>query len=111
LGRHRERSGAHSSRLDVTLDDLPLLRHELRVDDPETYGGGAVLAGAGAVGSVALAGPDLTKEPFADDLLAVLPLAAQGVLVTATGANATVLRRRLDAGEAKATGTLEGHPL
>jgi urease accessory protein len=100
LGRHAERPGRFTNRCDVTLDGVPLLRHELRIDDEAGYAGRAVLAGAGAAGTVVLAGPDLIKEPYTADGLAVLPLAGHGVLVSATAENAPVLRRRLDQGEA-----------
>lgn len=102
LGRHRERPGRHTSRFDVTVGGVPLLRHELRLDDPAVYGGLAVLDGAGAVGSVLLAGPDLTREPLTGEGLAVLPLAGPGVLITATAPDSAALRRRLSAGEARA---------
>ncbi|HEU5157662.1 MAG TPA: urease accessory protein UreD [Streptosporangiaceae bacterium] len=103
LGRHGERPGRYASRCDVTLDGRPLLRHELRVDDAGTYGSRAVLADAAAVGTVVLAGPGLTERPYADDDgLAVLPLAGPGVLVSATAATATALRRRLERGTAHA---------
>jgi urease accessory protein len=104
LGRHAEPPGRYASRCDVTLDGVPLVRHELRVDDEATYAGRAVLAGAGATGTVVLTGPDLIKEPDTAEGLAVLPLAGHGVLVCATAENASVLRRRLDRGAAIARG-------
>jgi urease accessory protein len=107
LGRYGEPPGAYSGRLDVTLDGVALLRHELRVHDPATYGSGAVLAGAGAAGAVVLTGPDLARKPYTDDDVAVLPLTGSGVLVSATAANAPGLRRRLDLGERAATSTAE----
>jgi len=105
LGRHGERPGGYASRLDVTMNDLPLLRHELRLDGTGTYASRAVLGAAAAVGTVVLAGPGLVDEPCADDDdLAVLPLAGPGVLVSATAATATALRRRLERGAALAAG-------
>jgi urease accessory protein len=103
LGRYGEPPGLFASRCDVTLDGRPLLRHELRIGDAETYASRAVLADAGAAGTVVLAGADLVKEPYAGDDLTVLPLAGQGVLVSATAADAAALRRRLDHGETIAT--------
>jgi urease accessory protein len=108
LGRHEERPGRYASRCDVILDGVPLLRHELRINDDAGYAGRAVLAGAGAAGTVVLAGPDLIKESCTADGLAVLPLAGHGVLLSATAENAAVLRRRLDRGEAIARGA--AHP-
>ncbi|WP_067479714.1 urease accessory protein UreD [Actinomadura hibisca] len=99
LGRHREQPGRHTSRFDVTIDGVPLLRHELRLDDPAVYGSRAVLGDARAAGSVLLAGPGLTREPHTADGLAVLPLAGPGVLVTALAADSATLRRRLARGE------------
>jgi urease accessory protein len=99
LGRHLENPGRHTSRFDVTVDGIPLLRHELRLDDPRTYTSHAVLAGAKAVGSVLLVGPDLTRESHTAAGLAVLPLAGPGVLITATAANSAALRRLLCRGE------------
>jgi urease accessory protein len=99
LGRYGEPPGRFASRCDVTLDDRPLLRHELRIDDAGAHASRAVLAGAGAAGTVVLAGPDLVKEPYVDGDLAVLPLAGQGVLVSATAPDAAALRRRLDHAE------------
>jgi urease accessory protein len=104
LGRHGEGPGTYGSRCDVVLDDVPLLRHELRLDGSGRYASRAVLAGAGAVGTVVVTGPDLVKEPHTEDDLAVLPLAGPGVLVSATATDASVLRRRLDAGTAIAVG-------
>lgn len=102
LGRHREQAGRHTSRFDVTFGGVPLLRHELRLDDRTIYGSGAVLGAAKAVGSVLLAGPGLTREPYTGEGLAVLPLAGPGVLVTATAESSALLRRRLTEGEAAA---------
>ncbi|MEW2352825.1 urease accessory protein UreD [Spirillospora sp. NPDC029432] len=95
LGRHGEPPGRHASRLDVTAGGVPLLRHELCLDDPAVYGSGAVLGGARAVGCVLLAGPGLPREPRADGGVAVLPLAGPGVLITATAPDSAALRRRL----------------
>lgn len=108
LGRHAEPPGRFASRCDVTLDDLPLLRHEIRVDDTGAYASRAVLAAAETVGTVILAGADLIKEPYVADELAVLPLADQGVLVSATATDASTLRRRLDHGEATGAGRRTG---
>nr|BFE34855.1 urease accessory protein UreD [Actinomadura rugatobispora] len=104
LGRHREPPGRHISRFDVTAAGVPLLRHELRLDDPAVHGSRAVLAGARAVGSVLLAGPGFTgTPPRTGEGWAVLPLAGPGVLVTAVAPDSAALRRRLRAGENAAT--------
>ena len=101
LGRHGERPGRYLSRLDATAGGVPLLRHELRVD--EDAPSAAVLGDAGAVGTVLLAADGLgdgAPEPYAEEGLAVLPLAGPGVLVTALASDAVRLRERLERGRA-----------
>ncbi|MFI0354750.1 urease accessory protein UreD [Actinomadura sp. 9N407] len=98
LGRHGERPGRHTSRFDVTVGGVPLLRHELRLDSG-VHGSRAVLGDAGAVGSVLLVGPGLPREPRTGEGVSVLPLAGPGVLITATAADSAELRRRLMWGE------------
>jgi urease accessory protein len=100
LGRHGERPGRYVSRFDVTSCGLPLLRHELRVD--EDAPSAAVLGSARAVGTVLLAGKDLTAEPYATAGLSVLPLARAGVLVTALADDTVRLRDLLDRGRSAA---------
>ncbi|MFG1999688.1 urease accessory protein UreD [Spirillospora sp. NPDC048911] len=101
LGRHLELPGKHTSRFDVTLGGVPILRHELRLDDPAVFGSRAVIGDAKAVGSVLLVAPGLSREPYAaaSDGLAVLPLAGPGVLITAVAGNSATLRHRLAQGE------------
>jgi urease accessory protein len=110
LGRYRERPGRHTSRIDVVLGGVPLLRHELRLDDPAIYRSGAVLGPATAAGSVVLVGLGLVREPRTDEGLAVLPLAGPGVLVSATAGDSAALRRRLTAGERHAAACVGEHP-
>jgi urease accessory protein len=100
LGRHGERPGRYVSRFDVTSCGLPLLRHELRVD--EDAPSAAVLGSARAVGTVLLAGKDLTAEPYAAAGLSVLPLARAGVLVTALADDTVRLRDLLERGRSAA---------
>jgi urease accessory protein len=108
LGRHDERPGHYVSRLDVTVQGVPLLRHELRVDDAAPSA--AVLGDAKAVGAVLLAGADAPAEPYAAEGLAVLPLAGPGVLVTALAPDTVRLRERLDRGRAAVTRAAAPHP-
>ncbi|REE99342.1 urease accessory protein UreD [Thermomonospora umbrina] len=110
LGRYGERPGAHTSRFDVTVDGVPLLRHELGLDDPVVRASGAVLGTATAVGAVLLAGPGVAAEPYAGEGLAVLPLTGPGVLVTALAGDSAALRRRLAEGEARAKGRARTSP-
>jgi len=99
LGRHNEAPGRHTSRFDVTIDGVPLLRHELCLHDPGVFATSAVLGDAKAVGSVLLVGTNLTREPSAADGVSVLPLAGPAVLITATARDSAELRRRLDRAE------------
>ena len=108
LGRHGERPGRYVSRLDVMFRGVPLLHHELRVDDDAPSA--AVLGDAKATGTVLLAGDEMTAEPYAADGLAVLPLAGPGVLVTALASDTVRLRERLDRGRATVSRAAPPHP-
>lgn len=108
LGRHGERPGRYISRFDVTACGVPLLRHELHVDDAATSA--AVLGDAKAVGTVLLSGRNLAPEPHAAEGLAVLPLAGPGVLVTALAADTVRLRNLLEQGCAAAGHVLNARP-
>ncbi|MBO2446452.1 urease accessory protein UreD [Actinomadura barringtoniae] len=100
LGRHKEVPGRHSSRFDVTIEGVPLLRHELCLHDPDVFATSAVLGDAKAVGSLLLVGTGLPRDPYAADGVSVLPLAGPGVLITVTADDSAELRRRLDRAEA-----------
>jgi urease accessory protein len=100
LGRHGEPAGHCASRLDVTLAGAALYRGELVVGRPWADTSSAVLDGAGAAGSVLLAGAARARSAaHAGDGLAVLPLAGPGTMVSATAPDAATLARRLDEGE------------
>jgi urease accessory protein len=84
----------------VTLAGAALYRGELVVGRPWADTSSAVLAGAGAAGSVLLAGAARARSAaYAGDGLAVLPLAGPGTMVSATAPDAATLARRLDDGE------------
>lgn len=110
LGRHGETAGRCTARADVTVDGVPLLRHELRLPEPAPHPGGAVLGGARCAGSVLLAGPGPAGERYAAEGLAVMPLAGPGVLVTALAPDSATLRRRLLQGEERVRGRRLPHP-
>jgi urease accessory protein len=66
LGRHRERPGHYRSRLRCELDGRPLLHEAVEIDrEAVSQSSRAVLAGAGAFGSLALLGlvPDRPPGP------------------------------------------------
>jgi urease accessory protein len=109
LGRHGERPGRYISRFDVTACGVPLLRHELRVDDDATSA--AVLGDAKTVGTLLLSGKNLAAEPHAAEGLAVLPLAGPGVLVTALAPDTVRLRNLLEQGCATARHDLSVRPV
>lgn len=88
----------------VTLDGVPLLRHELPLPDPAFYTSSAVLGDARCTGDVLLVGPDLARDAYAADGPAVMPLAGPGVLVTALAPDSAILRQRLVQGEKHARG-------
>jgi urease accessory protein len=106
LGRYGERPGRYVSRFDVTACGVPLLRHELRVDDDAASA--AVLGDAKAAGTLLLAGPYHAGHAYAADGLAVLPLAGPGVLVTALAPDTVRLRERLERGSAVVTDRVRG---
>ncbi len=91
LGRHREEPGRHVSRIDVTREGRPLLRHELRLDSAARSR--AVVGDAKAVGS--LVRTDATAPAHAEEGVALLPLAAGGLLVNAVAPDSAALRRLL----------------
>jgi urease accessory protein len=96
LGRHGEQGGRLTARTTVDLGGAPLLRHEvvLAGGDPLTASP-AVLGGARAYGSVLRCGTE-PGAPRTGPGWAALALDGPGELVTAVGATAGELRRRLD---------------
>jgi urease accessory protein len=99
LGRHGEEPGRLSLRLDVDIDDSPLLRHQLELG-PGVAGwdGPAVLGSNRAVGLALLAGPgtaqgeQVVSSPGAGTGWAAMVLEGPGVLVSAVGADLSGLR-------------------
>jgi urease accessory protein len=96
LGRHGERGGEATTRVDVLRDGLPLLRNGFRVSGDDAVTHGPSLIGPGrAVGSLLAVGYEVAAmdpEPEA----ALLAPAAGGWLLTAVAASAIALRRSLD---------------
>ena len=104
LGRHGEGPGRLSLRLDVDIDDHPLLRHQLELG-PGVPGwdGPAVLGANRAVGLVLWAGTGVAAggagapPPGAGKNWAVcgMPLGGPGTLVSAVGPDLARLRSSL----------------
>jgi urease accessory protein len=114
LGRHSEGPGWLDLRLDVDIDEAPLLRHQL-VLGPGSPGwdGPAVLGGNRAIGFVLLAGTDAHSagariqpagtgthpaRQTAGPGWAVMPLESDGTLVTAVGRDLLDMRTALARG-------------
>ncbi len=102
LGRHGEPPGSVRSRATVDVGGRPLLRHELALGPGHPGAASpAVTAGARAVGSVLLAGPEWATgagSTVVGDRAVVLPLAGPGWQVLALADDAPALRRQLIAG-------------
>ena len=99
LGRHRESGGAYRASLRADYAGRPLLRQSLEVSGAdEASRGPAVLSGHRAAGTLVHVDPALRspKSPYADQSVAVMPLAGgPAVLVTALANDAITLRRLL----------------
>jgi urease accessory protein len=105
LGRHGETGGAARTVLRADYAGRPLLRQALEVSGADDAGlGPAMLAAHRAVGNLLqvdpATDPDLRPRrapvAHASPQVAVMPLAGQGILVTALANDAVTLRRRLD---------------
>jgi urease accessory protein len=108
LGRYGETGGAARSVLNVDYAGRPLLRQSLEVSGADAVATGpALLAGHRAVGTALWvdpatgeardAGAAAREAQDADAVVAVMPLAGPGILVTALANDAVALRRRLSA--------------
>jgi len=106
LGREGEASGSVSSRLQVDVDGVPLLRSKLALGPAHRGAGSSAVAGsARAAGSVLIVDPDWTTHrpvqlPTADSSATVLLLDGPGAQVVALADHAGSLRHGLDAGVA-----------
>jgi urease accessory protein len=101
-GRHGEPSGDARLGIAVHLDGRPLYQHELAVGPSAPgWSGAAVLAGAGATGSVLLVNPEWTEHGpppprVLGDSAALMPLAGPAAIAMATAPDLTGVRRVLD---------------
>ena len=118
LGRHGEEPGRLSLRLDVDLDDNPLLRHQLELGRCAGWDGPAVVGPNRAVGLILLTTTGLANGGRGAALvgngrgLGRMGLEGQGVLVSAVGADLSGLRvclneamRHCSAASGKMTGS------
>ena len=96
LGRHGEGPGCLDLRLDVDVDDAPLLRHQLLIG-PDAPGWDAALIGANRViGFVLIAGAASRGVDHAvGDGWAVMPLEGPGTLISAVAGDLPTLRAAL----------------
>jgi urease accessory protein len=99
-GRHGESSGDVRTDTTIRYDGVTLYRHELSVGPGAAgWSGAAVLGGGRAVGSVVLAGPELSELPgpgLPGGDAAIMRLAGPGMLATAVGADIRAVRAALD---------------
>lgn len=117
LGRHGEQPGRLSMRLDVDIDDIPLLRHQLELG-PGVPGwdGPAVLGHNRAVGLVLLTTTGVTDGgPGAPSSgtgpgWAVMALEGPGVLISAVGLDLARLRTGLDEAMGRCLATPSARP-
>jgi len=98
LGRHGEKGGACRASLRIDYDGRPLLRQALAVGGADEASlGPAILARHRAVGAVLRVDParGANMRARCGPLVAVMPLAGPGILVTALAHDAVTLRKRL----------------
>lgn len=97
LGRHGEGPGNARLRLDADVAGRALLRHELHLGPAATgWDGPAVVAGARAIATVLVAGPELAPPPRATgEGWAWLELEGPGWLLVAVAPGLPELRRAL----------------
>lgn len=106
LGRGGEPPGNVASRLDLSLEQRPLLRQQLRIgDDASGYAGAAVLGGSAMTGTVTVVDPSWWQTPPAGGSLGaragILKLPGPAAQVSALADDAPILRALLDAGLAE----------
>lgn len=112
LGRHGEGPGNARLRLDADVAGRALLRHELHLGPAATgWDGPAVVAGARAIATVLVAGPELAPPPRATgEGWAWLELEGPGWLLVAVAPGLPELRRALAEAQ-RPTGANPGRPV
>lgn len=110
LGRVGETGGRYRGRLAVTVDGLPLVRHESILDGADAdLNGPAGSGGYRAIGTMLIAGdtvslPDEHAHREAGLLWSVSPLAGPGLLVVVLSASSSAASRTLDDAERRFAG-------
>jgi urease accessory protein len=97
LGRHGEEPGALDLRLDVDLDGLPVLRHQMSVHPGEPWDGPAVLGPHRHMGVVVEVGYKPRPSRASGPGWARMPLDGPGTLILALAADLPALRSALRA--------------
>ena len=97
LGRHGEGPGCLDLRLDVDVDDAPLLRHQLLIGpDAPGWDGPALIGANRVIGFVLIAGAASRGVDHAvGDGWAVMPLEGPGTLISAVAGDLPTLRAAL----------------
>ncbi|MEX2587925.1 MAG: urease accessory protein UreD [Actinomycetota bacterium] len=101
LGRHGERPGSGSSRMDCVIEAQPVYRNEQVIAGRSRgWDGPAAVGSAKAVGSLLVAAPHLAGQPAQPKILsqtaAIMPLAGPAALASALADDSLVLRTYLD---------------
>lgn len=103
LGRHGERPGSASSRMDCCVGGKPVYRNEQIVgDESPGWDGPAVFGDAKAAGNLLVVDPEMATKPITPAILgdtaAIMPLAGPAGLATALAGNSIMLRDYLNDG-------------
>lgn len=102
LGRHGERPGSTSSRMDCTVGGRPVYRNEQAIgQESHGWNGPAVFGDAKAAGNLLVVDPKMATSPvppaILGDTAAIMPLAGPAAIATALAGDSITLRAYLDA--------------
>lgn len=104
LGRHGETPGGLDLRIDVELDGIPLLRHQMCIGPSEAWQSPAVLGTNRTVGLLLQVGPSQLRSSACGPGWARMPLEGPGTLAIAVAADLPGLRESLAAALAAGAG-------
>lgn len=101
LGRHGERPGSASSRMDCTVGGRPVYRNEQIVgQESPGWDGPAVFGDAKAAGNLLVVDPKMATSPvrpaILGDTAAIMPLAGPAAIASALAGDSITLRQNLD---------------